>query len=124
MTLQGDLFQASEEPDGSISGRDLVALLAASARRRLVGAGASLLRPRRTRYTDNGGGGFVVNTYDLSVQHSFALGGWNDIVWGAGDRVIAYDIENTPTLAVPAGGPHAQPRQYLRPGHDRPAADG
>ena len=41
------------------------------------------------RYTDNGGGGFSVDTYDLSVQHRFAWGTWNDITWGAEDLSAA-----------------------------------
>lgn len=37
-------------------------------------------------------GGFVVNTYDLEVQHNFTLGSWNNIVWGAGERLPQYRI--------------------------------
>ena len=40
------------------------------------------------------GGGFVLNTYDLEVQHNFSLGSWNNIVWGAGDRILQYGITN------------------------------
>jgi iron complex outermembrane receptor protein len=38
------------------------------------------------------GGGFILNTYDLEVQHNFAMGSWNNIVWGAGDRILQYGI--------------------------------
>lgn len=93
---QGDVFQASEEPGGSVAGRDLVA----SWQHRLDGGGGLQLQAYydvAKRHQDNAGG-FTVDTYDLSFQHSFALGGWNSIVWGAGNRIIAYTIENTPTL--------------------------
>jgi iron complex outermembrane receptor protein len=103
VTLQGDLFQASEDPGNSISGRDLVALW-----QHQLDGGSSVQTQaywdQAKRLTDNGGGGFVVNTYDFSVQHSFALNDWNNVIWGAGDRVISYDIENTATLLFqPAG---------------------
>jgi iron complex outermembrane recepter protein len=38
------------------------------------------------------GGGFVLNTYDLELQHNFRLGSWNNIVWGGGDRIYQYGI--------------------------------
>ena len=38
------------------------------------------------RFSGNGGGGFFIDMYDLDVQHSFAVGSWNDIVWGGGER--------------------------------------
>ena len=38
------------------------------------------------------GGAFWLNTYDFEMQHSFSLGGWNNIVWGAGERVDEYHI--------------------------------
>jgi iron complex outermembrane recepter protein len=43
------------------------------------------------RSTENGGG-FILNTYDFEVQHNFSLGGWNNIVWGAGERIDQYRI--------------------------------
>lgn len=48
------------------------------------------------RFTDDDvAAGFVFKTYDLAIQHSFALGDRNDIVWGAGERVNRYRITNT-----------------------------
>jgi iron complex outermembrane receptor protein len=40
------------------------------------------------------GGGFHLNTYDLEAQNNFKLGSWNNIVWGAGDRIDHYFITN------------------------------
>lgn len=43
---------------------------------------------------DNGNGGFALNTYNLEVQHNFVLGSWNNIIWGAGERISDYRITN------------------------------
>ncbi|HUZ74201.1 MAG TPA: TonB-dependent receptor [Stellaceae bacterium] len=103
VSVQSDIFQASEEPGASIGGRDLVASW-----QHQLDDGSSFQTQAyydvAKRHVDNGGGGFTVDTYDLSGQHSFALGSWNQIIWGLGDRIISYEIENTPTLLFePAG---------------------
>jgi hypothetical protein len=41
----------------------------------------------QTQRFDGDGGGFVLSTYDVSLQHSFAVGTVNSVVWGAGERV-------------------------------------
>jgi len=43
--------------------------------------------------------GDYLNTYDIDVQHRFALGGRNDIVWGGGYRVYDDRMQNTPTIS-------------------------
>jgi iron complex outermembrane recepter protein len=103
VSVQGDAFQSSEEPGQSIAGRDLVANW-----RHQLEDGSSFETQAyydvAKRYTDNSNGGFTVDTYDLSAQHQFALGSWNSVVWGLGDRIVSYEIENTPSLLfVPAG---------------------
>jgi iron complex outermembrane receptor protein len=40
-----------------------------------------------------------LDTYDVDFQHRFALGEWNNIVWGLGYRLIEDDVGNTPALA-------------------------
>jgi iron complex outermembrane receptor protein len=107
LMLQGDLFQASEAPAGNVSGRDLVA----NWQHQLAGGSSLQLQTyydQARRLTDNSGSGFTIDTYDLELQHSINLGGWNDIVWGIGDRVISYEIEDAITpasslLFVPSG---------------------
>ncbi len=95
VTLQGDLYKGDESqlnaPDQLVAGGDLLARWAHDL------AGGSTLQlqayyDQTDRSTDNGGGSFALRTYDLDVQHSVSLAGWNDIVWGAGDRVSAYRI--------------------------------
>ena len=39
------------------------------------------------------------NTVDLDLQQRFALGNYQDIVWGLGYRFSQYEVTNTPTLA-------------------------
>jgi iron complex outermembrane receptor protein len=50
------------------------------------------------RSSVNDSGGFVVRNYDLEFQHSFALGTWNRILWGGGDRLSPYRI--TPQIGA------------------------
>ena len=102
VTAEGDMFQASEEPGGSIQGRDLVVTW----QHRFTDSSSLQVQAYydlAKRFTDNGNGGFRVDTYDLSAQHQFNLGAWNQIVWGAEDRVISYEVENTAVLFEPAG---------------------
>jgi iron complex outermembrane receptor protein len=37
-------------------------------------------------------GGFVLNSYNIEAQHDFRLGGWNNIIWGMGERIHQYRI--------------------------------
>jgi iron complex outermembrane receptor protein len=42
------------------------------------------------RRASDDGGASLLNTWDLSIQHNFALNDWNSIVWGVGDRISKY----------------------------------
>lgn len=104
VTAEGDIFQASEEPGGSIQGRDLVGTW----QHRFADSSSLQIQgyyDLAKRYTDNNsGGGFRVDTYDFSAQHQFNLGAQNQIVWGAEDRIISYEIQSTTSLLFePAG---------------------
>jgi len=101
VSLQGDIYQASEAPDGSVGGRDALASW-----QHTLDNGSFQLQAyydQAKRYEDNGAGGFTIDTWDAEFQHSFTVAGWNNIVWGAGDRVIGYHIENTALAFDPAG---------------------
>jgi len=104
VTAEGDMFQASEEPGASIQGRDFIGTW----QHRFADSSSLQVQgyyDLAKRYTDNNsGGGFRVDTYDLSAQHQFNLGAQNQIVWGAEDRIISYEIQNTASLVFePAG---------------------
>jgi len=101
VSLQGDIFHAHEDPGTSVSGRDLVA----SWQHQLDGGSSLQLLAyydKESRYAADGAGGFEIDTYDLELQHSFNLGSWNQIVWGLGERVFSYEIENTALKLLPA----------------------
>jgi iron complex outermembrane receptor protein len=44
-----------------------------------------------------GGGKFHTDTFDAELQHNFSAGA-HSVVWGAGARVVDYDIDGSPTL--------------------------
>ncbi len=44
-----------------------------------------------------GGGKFHADTFDLELQHNFSTGA-HAVVWGAGARLVDYDIDGSPTL--------------------------
>lgn len=96
VTLQGDIYSGAE---GTLGGRDLIIAggnLTAHWQHTLDEDSSFQLLTYydETQRHQAGGGGIVLNTYDVEVQHNFKLGSWNDIVWGAGDRLLQYGITN------------------------------
>ena len=70
-----------------------------------------------------GGIGFVLHTYDLSLQQNLSLGRAGQLLWGAGERVNQYSIANSvplsfvpPRRALTLGNLFAQ--ETLSPGLD------
>ena len=53
---------------------------------------------RTARETQANGGSFRLDSYDLDVQHSFALGRRNEFVWGGGMRLSQFRIDGTSAL--------------------------
>jgi iron complex outermembrane receptor protein len=101
VSLQGDIFHAHEDPNNSVGGRDLVA----SWQHRFDGGSSLQLLAyydKESRFSADSTGGFEIDTYDFEIQHSFELGSWNAVVWGAGDRIFSYEIENTALKLLPA----------------------
>ena len=49
------------------------------------------------RDSNDGGSGFALDTLDLELQHSLAVGDRQQLLWGLGDRIYRYDI--TPRIA-------------------------
>ena len=101
VSVQGDLFTATEDPSGFIRGQD-----AAASWRHTFSDGSSLQLlawyDDSQRWLQNAGG-FTLNTYDVELQHNFKIAGWNDIVWGAGDRAFGYRFYQSGGLVlVPA----------------------
>ena len=109
-TLQGDLFRGDQDQAGSAVGDAHSKggnLLARWTHRSDGGAELQVQAyyDRAERSDEVGGGGFAVDTYDLSVQHSFAVGGRHEIVWGGDLRSARYRIDGLPTFFFrPASG--------------------
>ena len=101
VTVQGDVYRANENQSGttdlSVAGANLLARW-----QRQFAADSALqvqaYYDETQRFNGGGGGAFVLHTYDLELQHSFVLGGANNVVWGAGERVSRYGITNTQDL--------------------------
>ena len=100
VSLQGDIATPSEQPDDFITGRNLTA----SWQHKMEdGATLQLLAyyDQVKRFSGNGQGGFSVDTYDVEAQENLAVGGWNQLVWGVGERAFRYTFENTALELVP-----------------------
>jgi iron complex outermembrane receptor protein len=101
VTVQGDVYRAKENQSGttdlSIAGANLLARW----QQQFTPESALQVQAyydESQRFNGGGGGAFVLHTYDLELQHSFALGGLNSVIWGAGERVSRYGITNTAGL--------------------------
>lgn len=60
---------------------------------------------RTGRETQNGGGKFTLDTVDIDIEHSFALGSAHKIIWGGGARLSRYVINGSASLSfIPGRG--------------------
>ena len=100
LTVQGDVYRGVEVQPGAsdetISGANVLSRWAHTF------AGGATLQTQaywdRTSRASEGGGSFRVDTFDLDVQSTFALGPLNQVVAGAGARRSNYDIRGTSSL--------------------------
>lgn len=99
--FQGDAYDgAIDEPIGGnkdISGNNLLARW-----NRGLQNGSSLQIQTYYDHTERDYPGVfaeILNTYDLDVQHQFALNGMHNIVWGGGYRQSHDDVDNGTRLA-------------------------
>ena len=101
VTLQGDAYEGTDAQDGApdedITGRNILA------RWTHPGAGGSSLQVQAYydgmgRLTEQNGGDFRVDTYDIDVQDSFNLGRRNQVVLGGGFRSANYLIHGAGAL--------------------------
>jgi iron complex outermembrane recepter protein len=101
MTLQGDTYRGSENeantPDGMLSGADLLTRW-----QHRFGLQSNLqvqaYFDQTEQFAPAGGTAFVLDTYDIEAQDSFALGSMQQWVWGAGERVYDYNLTNAASL--------------------------
>ena len=95
ITVQGDAYGGNRgqigRSDENISGQNLLTRW----NRSFADDSAlqvQLYYDRTERKSEGSREGFSFNTYDLDVQHSFALGARHDLVFGGGVRISQYDI--------------------------------
>ena len=99
VVLQGDAYHGVESNPGSaateLSGGDLLTRWSHSWE-----GGASLqvqaYFDTTERATEDDGGKLTLNTFDVDIQHSFALGDRNALVWGGGVRINQYALFGPP----------------------------
>ena len=101
INLQGDAYGGGHGqfnlPDENISGRNIVARWTHSARNgnSLQVQGYYDFVERRT---EDHGGYFTADTFDLDVQHSLALDSRNKLVWGGGVRATRIHLVGNDSL--------------------------
>jgi iron complex outermembrane recepter protein len=99
-TVQGDAYRANEhEPgtqDGVALGGNIVARFEHDGNRSNLRIQAYY--DQTEQESPGSGGGFVLHTYDVELQQSFALGTWNQFVVGGGERLNSYAITNPVSL--------------------------
>ncbi len=101
LSLQGDAYGGGrsqpDAPDEDISGRNLLARWTHSA------SNGNTLQVQGyydfvERRTEDHGGYFNANTFDLDIQHSLALGSRNKLVWGGGVRATRIHLVGNDAL--------------------------
>lgn len=101
VTVEGDAYRGVEAHDGAadedIDGHSLL-LNWAHAQDRDQAFQLRAFWDHTGRLTEDGGGQFVLDTYDLDVQQSFQLGARNQLVVGGGLRASRYTITGTPSF--------------------------
>jgi len=97
ITLQGDIYSGTEEqlgaPGERISGGNILGRWS-----RTFTDGSKLqiqaYYDQTERRSINATPGYILHTYDIEAQYSFALNDWNNVVVGAGDRINEFKIVN------------------------------
>jgi iron complex outermembrane receptor protein len=95
VSVEGNYYYGSEEQlgasDAPVEGRNLQASWQHD-----LGGDSSLqilsYYDESRRSVQGGGAGFSVSTYDFQAQENFTLLNWNNITWGAEERVVPYDV--------------------------------
>ncbi len=95
-TAQGDIYDAEQNVLGmsniSFSGANVLGRWQHTTDTSRLMVQAYYDHTQREAPSD--GAPFDLDTYDVEIQHSFAIGASHQIVWGAGKRIYDYDVEN------------------------------
>ncbi len=99
-TAQGDVYDAEQNVLGNsnlgFSGANVLARWERTFDASQLTVQAFYDHTKREAPSD--GAAFDLDTYDLEIQHSFAIGAAHRIVWGVGKRLHDYDIQNVNAL--------------------------
>ncbi|HEV2623302.1 MAG TPA: TonB-dependent receptor [Frateuria sp.] len=101
LSLQGDLHERRRGQAGAPDSRSNEADVLARWQRTLSPDSSLQVQTyydRVHRWKDADGSGFVLDTWDVELQHNLLLGERNQVVWGAGDRIYHYVI--TPRIGT------------------------
>ncbi len=100
LTVQGDAYRAIENELGNpgqiIAGANVLARWTHPTERSEFQVQTYFDQTQRAAPV--GGTAFVLHTYDLQIQQTVALGSFNRLVWGAGERINSYGITNSASL--------------------------
>jgi iron complex outermembrane recepter protein len=99
-TVQGDLYRGLEDQPGT-AGLHLIGANLLARWQHDTEASDTQLQvyfDDTQRGAPNDGSAFVLHTYDIELQQSLLLGSANRVVWGAGERLNRYAIDNSASL--------------------------
>jgi len=101
ITLQGDYYHGAEEvlqnSDSLVQGGNLLARY--EHRGDATNVQVQLYEDQTEQFgPGENSTGFVVHTYDLSLQESLQAGASHRLVWGGGERLYAYGIRDSASL--------------------------
>ncbi|MGN2248170.1 TonB-dependent receptor plug domain-containing protein [Frateuria sp. GZRR35] len=100
--LQGDLHDGRTDQPGDSDARSTEADVLARWRHTISDTSGVQLQAYydhvHRRDSSDGGSGFALDTLDVELQHSLAVGDRQQLLWGLGDRIYRYDI--TPRIGT------------------------
>ncbi len=100
ITVQGDVYRATQH----VPGNDDAVVLGGNVLTRYEHHGDSsdfklqAYYDQTERRSPGTGGGLLLDTYDIEFQQSFALGAYNRLIWGGGERLNRYSITDAQSL--------------------------
>ena len=101
LTVQGDIYRALQNAGGRGSNMISGANLLARWQRRSALSDIQLqgYYDQTESFAPFNSTAFVLHTWDLELQQMLSIGHAQKLVWGAGERLYSYTINNTPTFS-------------------------
>jgi iron complex outermembrane receptor protein len=101
LTVQGDIYRALENDGGQGSGTLSGANLLTRWQRHYARSDIQLQGyfDQTESFAPFNGTAFVLHTWDVEFQQALSLSGGQKLIWGAGERLYSFAINNTPTFS-------------------------